>query len=435
MKNKLFFLVLFLMIFIASGYSVDIDIDGINDFIAEDMLLTTTSGYTNWIRWGTNYIFIGYYGDDIDANVSDKRLIVYLSTNADTGTAYGLRFWAQRPVLPFKADFIIEYNSTNSWRSGTWDGSVWNWDDPFTLTSSDLMTSGNFLEMRIAKADLSDTPFLAIYAQFMSSNSTYGAIPPDTLSDGSSGNPSNFISFGADVWNTNVFASSNLYRAFDNVVPETNQLLSPLSFQSNYLGETIALTNFARDGIGIYKVEIYTNTGGLYDTIWVSNTNEYYYYDMVTTNFPEGEYNIYTLAYDTFNVLSSQTNTNISLILGAEMTIHKEISSVELTSIDLLIPGALINYKITYTNKGPLTASNITIYDKIPDNTKYYTNYLGTATGWTAEYAHIANPDQRYNSTDYDTITNTNVTWFRWKKVEVKTNETGLNMYLGVTVK
>lgn len=431
--NRLISALLLMVFCFLPGYSIVID--GANDFVSDDQILTTTTGYTNWLEWATDYLYIGYYGEDINADASDKRLLFYFSTNATSGTAYGEEFGTQMPVLPFKADFIFEFHSTNSWRSGRWNGTVWNWNNPFTIASGDLMTNGNFLEFRVSKTDLGDTPFLAVYAQFVSGTSTYGAIPSDTLTDGSDANPSNYISFGSDVWNPVYITSSAAYVAHDTVSPETNELVSPVSFQSNYLGDTFTLTNFSRDDTGIYKIEIYTNTGALFDTIWVSNTNEYYFYDLVTTNFNEGVYNFYTLSYDTFNRVSSWTNTNITLSLGAEMTIHKVIDSVELPSIDLLIPGALINYKITYTNKGPLTASNITIYDKIPDNTKYFTNYLGTAAGWTPEYAHIANPDQRYNSLDYDPITNTNVTWFRWKKVEVTTNEEGLTLFLGVTVK
>ncbi len=436
-----------------SGTLHTIAIDGTNDFNTNDaeLFLTTSDGFTNWMTWDSTFFYFGYYGDDLGANDPNKMLYVYFSTNTNTvtnfnlntGWAYGEPQGAQWPVLPFRANYFIRYLTTGSLSSYVWTNSGWsNQNSPLASGISNVRI-GNYLEMRIPRTNFvnrtaASLTNLSVLAFMLDNNAgdevIYGAVPWNALTDDYRANPSNFVAFHRMMWVSNILPSSNIYFTNDAVAPFTNRMQSPASFQTNYAGETIVLTNFARDNTGLYKLEVYTNTNALYSTIWVTNTNANFYYDITTTNFLPGIYNFYTLAYDTFSVRSSLTNTNITIRYGAGMSIFKTIASVQLPPLgNLLGPGALINYQVVYTNVGPLPASNVVIYDRIPANTTYYTNYLGTATGWTAQYAHIDDPDQSYGSTDYDS-TATNVRWFRWLKPVVATNERGLTLYLGVTV-
>lgn len=435
-----------------SGTLHTIDIDGVNDFNTNDaeMFLTSTSGYTNWMTWDATNFYFGYYGADISANDTNKMLYIYLGTNTNlatnlnliTGNAYGEPQETQSPVLPFNANYFLRYTTTHAWETAVWTNNAWYSNVSPLASGLAVGRSGNYVEMKIPRTNFMNQttgsfPNLYVLAFMLDKKSKdetiYGAVPGNSLQDGFMANPSNYIRFGPIMWVSNIMPSTNIYVTNDAIAPYTNRLLTPVNFLTNYIGATITLSNFARDNTGVYKLEVYTNNGALLDTIWVTNTNANYFYDIVTTNFGSGTYKFYTLAYDTFNVRSSQTNTNITFRTGADMSIYKSVSSIQLMSTNLLQPGALITYQLLYTNTGPLTGSNVVIYDRIPDHTTYYTNYPGTATGWTVQFAHVENPDQSYESTDYD-LNPASVTWFRWIKEAVGTAESGSTLFLGVTV-
>jgi uncharacterized repeat protein (TIGR01451 family) len=407
-------------------------IDGTNDFTDDGRILTTTAGYTNWIHWDSNVLYIGYYGEDVDANIDTTMLLVYLSTNVDSGSAYGEIFDSQRPVLPFKADTVFQYITTNGWRSASWDGTAWNWDNALGVTSNDLKAIGNFLEFSIAKSNLNDTPYLAIYLQFVNSAASYGAIPSGTLADGFKSNPSNFISFGTDIWLTNAVSSSNIYRTNDNVFVLSNNLLAPANYQTNVWGENIVLSNYAADDIGIFKIEFCTNSG-IYSTTYTSNTNTPYTSILDTSLLNSGTYQIYSIAYDTRNSLYSTSNI-LEILSAPDLSITKTVDSIELLSTNFCWPGSLVTYKITYSNLGTGYATNVVIFERIPGQAAYYTNYPGSGTtDWQTEFAHIPNPDQTYDSADYDSAIS-NIKWVRWKKASLAADEDNKTIFLGVTI-
>lgn len=439
-------------VYYTAGSLHTIAIDGVNDFNTNDaeLYLTTTAGYTNWVTWDSNYLYLGFFGTDIGAGDPDTMLYVYLSTNTNrvtnqnmiTGSAYGESQANQKPVLPFQANYFVQYLTTGSVTSGVWTNGSWNTSVSSLTPGISFSVSGNYLEMRIGRTNfmnLTSGSFSNLnMVSFMlnkasGSEMVYSAMPQGSLIDGFNQAPRSFLFFRTNMWVSNLVPSDPVYESSDTIPPYTNTLLWPTNNQPVDLGTVISLSNFARDENGIYYVEVYTNIGALYDYFWVTNTNAIYSYDIPTTNFNAGTYNFYTLAYDTGNTVSSQTNTNVTLRIRSDMSIYKSISSIVLPNINELFPGALIIYQLVYTNAGPHSATNVVIYDKIPDHTAYYTNYDGTATGWTAEYAHIANPDQSYGSADYDS-TPVNVIWFRWKKQSIATNESGSTMFLGVTV-
>lgn len=432
LKRFSVFFLIFLLNLICQIKSYAISIDGINDFTDDDRILTTTAGYTNWISWDSNTLYIGYYGEDIDTNVATTMLLVYFSTNTNTGSAYGETFNGQQPVLPFRADYIFQYITTNSWNSGFWNGYSWEWNNPLKIAAGDLSVSGNYLEFQIFKSNMNDTPYLDIYIQFVNISQTYGAIPGDTLIDGFDSNPSNFLSFGTNIWITNLISSSNIYKTNDNIDIISNDLLLPLNYQTNTWGEEIVLSNYSEDDIGIYKVEFYTNSG-VYSTIYASNYNNYFVSLLNTSNMIPATYNIYTIAYDTKNIKYSQTNI-LEVLSAPDLSVVKTVDSIQLGSTNLYLPGSLVIYKITYSNLGSGYATNVVICDKIPVNSTYNTNYLGAGTtGWEVQFAHIENPDQSYDSTDYDGD-DSNVRWIRWRKASIAPDEDDKTIFLGVTI-
>ena len=135
----------------------------------------------------------------------------------------------------------------------------------------------------------------------------------------------------------------------------------------------------------------------------------------------------------------NQWNTNIRLTVQSaagvpQLNIMKSISNINLGGLPIsaAIPGATMVYMISYSNTGTSPGMDALICDKIPANTKYFTNYLLAPTvGWTPQYAFTADPDQSYNSSEYsNTYTlKTNVIWVRWRKLNVPVGEKGSIMY------
>ena len=115
-----------------------------------------------------------------------------------------------------------------------------------------------------------------------------------------------------------------------------------------------------------------------------------------------------------------------------QLGITKSVSNIMLGGIQITrpVPGATAIYMISYSNAGNATADNAVIYDAIPVNTVYNTNYM-IAPGWTAQYSTNVDPSQNYNSSDYsDTYTTkTNIKWVRWKNASVAIGENGVFIY------
>ncbi len=107
------------------------------------------------------------------------------------------------------------------------------------------------------------------------------------------------------------------------------------------------------------------------------------------------------------------------------LSVSKYISNVSLNSSDShAVPGSTVFYKIEYEITGNTSANYPIIYDKIPNNTTYQTDFLGTATGWTVEYSTNDAPDQTYNSSQYSTVRpadKSKIKWIRWKKASEST--------------
>lgn len=296
-------------------------LNGNNYFTTNDRFLTTSSssGYTNWMTWDSNYLYVGYYGADVYSGNAAYKLAVYLSTNTNTGTAYGVWYLGQQAVLPFRADFVFNFLCDDTWGSAVWTGTAWNWSaPPFSFTSgTDLYRNGSFLAFRIPRSALGGRNYLDAYVQFVKAVSgsewSYGGVPYDTFADGdhsvrSAANPSNFVHFGTNVWKTDRVPASSSYKTYDAVKPYTNDLYSPAAGSTYVTGSTIVLSNYSRDDVGLYKVEFCTN-GGVYLTCWASNETYTRVAAIAASALGAGTHKLFAIAYDTHNRTYSRTNT------------------------------------------------------------------------------------------------------------------------------
>lgn len=422
------------LIFRLEGFSITISIDGINDFdMTSNVILTSTPGYTNWITWDDNYLYIGYFGTGLADNLASTMLIAYFSTNTNSGGAYGAVFDSQGAVLPYRADFLFRYDTTYSWDSAVWNGTGWNWSSPFSITpSSDLMTNGSYLEFRISRANLGNSPYLDCNLYMVKPSGMFGAVPNVSFSDGFGSYINTFLNFGTDFTESNIISSNAIYEVVDTNPVLSNTVLFPSNGQTNVWGERITLTNFAWQAIGLRNISYYTNNHYMF-TISITNYESNFTWDIDTNAFPPGTYDIYSMASNTSGGLLSATNTFV-ILSAPDLVIIKTVDNIQLGSTNFSWPGALILYKIMYSNQGDGYATNVVLFEKIPEHSTYYTNYLGAATtGWETQYAHIDNPDQSYGSTDYDSD-NTGVKWVRWRKTSIASDEDDRTIYLGVTI-
>ncbi|RMH55612.1 MAG: hypothetical protein D6679_11360 [Candidatus Hydrogenedentota bacterium] len=147
--------------------------------------------------------------------------------------------------------------------------------------------------------------------------------------------------------------------------------------------------------------------------------------------------------YATDGIGSSDTAK--ATIAAAILTLAKGVTAVTIGgNASVPLPGATIEYELTYNNTGSAAADSVIIYDSVPTNTTWDTasnssTNLGAtatfvegdsgATGWELQVSTLASPNQAYNSPDYKVITSyggapSAVKWIRWVRQQVPAAET-----------
>ena len=135
------------------------------------------------------------------------------------------------------------------------------------------------------------------------------------------------------------------------------------------------------------------------------------------------------------------TNATIIVASTTAFSITKSVSNILLNGVPSKpIPGAMIIYKIVYSNIGGANGNNVILYDKLPRNVSFFTEGIPTAVGWSFQYATKLLPDQSYPSGDYSgggsyPAVKTNVKWVRWIKNPVGSGEKGLYLVYKAIIK
>ena len=150
-------------------------------------------------------------------------------------------------------------------------------------------------------------------------------------------------------------------------------------------------------------------------------------------------------SYDTSTPLENESyygdSTAYAFIRPATIALTKTLRAVTLGGIaSKPIPGATVEYELTYSNIGYSASDTVIIYDTIPtsmqlSNASRQTDTLGASAtfhdtyaslGWVFEYSTSATPDQSDTSADYvngwpgDLST---VKWIRWKRSAVSSGQ------------
>lgn len=178
-------------------YSHTISIDGINDFIAEDEQVTTTSiGYYAYFSWDFDYFYFAYQGSDIGSSNPFQILSVYIDGLAPT-TSTAMMMNTQQAQLPFGAKYLLSWRADNLLQVYSYNGSAWITSN--IVASSDYSQNGNFIEFRISRAALGNPQNIKIHGSMLNTNDysewTYAGTPYNSFMDGYDPNYTKFYNF------------------------------------------------------------------------------------------------------------------------------------------------------------------------------------------------------------------------------------------------
>lgn len=142
---------------------------------------------------------------------------------------------------------------------------------------------------------------------------------------------------------------------------------------------------------------------------------------------------------------AGDNDTSKATVSSANITLVKDITAVTLGgSASLPIPGATIQYRLTYNNTGGAAGDSVSLRDSIPLYTVFDTASrngaaLGASatfadadsgqTGWALQVSTSTTPDQSYGSSSYQSIVTytgamSAVKWVRWVRQTVAAAET-----------
>ena len=168
-----------------AAYTHTITIDGINDFNGNERFLTTSLGYTAYVTWDSQYLFVGLEGQDLGPGSSaDKFVLIYIG--GPDGTTTGQIYNNQVPRLAFEAKYHIRWRTDG----GYTNAQVWNesWTDVGWNFSGAEAAGPNFLEMRIPMVDIGSPPTARVHISLVNESSgfewTYAGVPATSFIDG-----------------------------------------------------------------------------------------------------------------------------------------------------------------------------------------------------------------------------------------------------------
>ncbi|MFO0611852.1 MAG: hypothetical protein U0414_04640 [Polyangiaceae bacterium] len=179
-----------------AAYEHTITIDGIDDFAALEKPATSSVDYTARVTWDATYLYVGMNGPDVSSNSATRWLLVYLSGTG--GTTTGVAYNNQAPTLPFGAKWHVRWRTNNTFTNAlSFDGTSWvdaGWD-----FAGDVFQSGNFVELRIPRADVGDPGTVDVHVSMINEVSggefTFAGLPKTSFTDGFDPNYAHFFRY------------------------------------------------------------------------------------------------------------------------------------------------------------------------------------------------------------------------------------------------
>ena len=179
-----------------SPYRRTIVIDGLNDFTAGETFTTSSPGYTAYITWDSDYLYLGMQGADIASDDSHKWLLAYVS--GTPGTTSGVLYNTQQPQLPFPAKYHLRWRADNAYFSAmTFDGT--NWSDLGSGVAGNVSRAGGFMEWRVPLATIGNpTQFdahICMINETSLGETSYAAVPFSSFVPGYDPDYTKYFSF------------------------------------------------------------------------------------------------------------------------------------------------------------------------------------------------------------------------------------------------
>lgn len=196
MKKILPYLLILLsfVVLFATTYHTII-IDGNNDFHADETFSTSSLGYTAYVTWDANNIYLGYSGSDVGTGQSNfKWIVFYFDTDANlnplsgSGTSNAIGFNTQNWTLPFRADYMVQIRTTGGFEAlKRFTGSGWVDVTPHNMQIFDN-NAANYIEIRIPRASLNNPTKIYLLGYFINETPfaewTYASFPDNSLRNG-----------------------------------------------------------------------------------------------------------------------------------------------------------------------------------------------------------------------------------------------------------
>jgi hypothetical protein len=184
-------------------------IDGVNDFVSDETLTSSSDGYNWFVTWDASNFYFGVQGIDIGAGSPNKFLVLYIS--GSPGTRNGQQYNTQVPQLPFPARYHFRYKLDGSFMSlEIFNGTAWVDQGSSGITWE---KSGNYVEFAIPRSALGNLNFMKICGGLLNETTggewTYAMIPHQTAQD--SYNPQFSKWLGYPLFLTGVIPTSPRY--------------------------------------------------------------------------------------------------------------------------------------------------------------------------------------------------------------------------------
>jgi hypothetical protein len=179
----------------SGAYKHTITIDGTNDFnSSREAFSTTSTGFTVYVSWDKDYLYLGYAGTDVASASTTKWIIMYLDTDpsAGKGATAGEAFGSQKPdfsATSMRPDYYYSWKADNSYqalRQVDSTGATWSAVSGVTL---DTYQAGEYFENRIPLSAIGSPSSVGVVTFMLNEESggewTWAGLYSGNFTDGS----------------------------------------------------------------------------------------------------------------------------------------------------------------------------------------------------------------------------------------------------------
>ncbi len=175
---------------VTAPYHHTIAIDGVNDFLLEERLATSTPGHFVWLAWDATWLYLGMDSPDLDGDDPATWFVAYLSAPGLAGTSEGMLYNTQQPALPFDAFLHVRWKASDDFGGALrFEAEAWTaFDLGISPGAGNVAVSGSYMELRIPLSALGDPATLYLHTAMLRekafAEATWAGAPAGSLTDG-----------------------------------------------------------------------------------------------------------------------------------------------------------------------------------------------------------------------------------------------------------